>query len=320
MEANLNMEGALKDLERAQKAMKGNATYGAQDRERIEITRARIAQQVFEMNRESDPPRLTVLEPYSKDSVAKVSASLSHLKVSGHILDKSSIEVHHRERERRQNIDKEEKDPQFFTSIPWGPNDKEIIVQATDIYENTTSAVLRVERTEGISPLVALPHLSFPQATAVEVAAGKESVFVEGKVTDASLIRLIAVNGVNASYAPDQFEPGVQHQGGSLTTTTTSRARGGSIRERSDERYTPWCGKSHRWSWPRHADPVPDKVDGVRQHQRRLMRAAKPLGWCTSRTATTGTSRPFKAIAVMRARCRRPSPTIPLQAPSARRT
>jgi hypothetical protein len=30
---------------------------------------------------------------------------------------------------------------------------------------------------------------------------------VEGKVSDGSPIRLIAVNGVNASYAPDQMNP-----------------------------------------------------------------------------------------------------------------
>ncbi len=205
-EANLDMEGALKDLESAQKAMQGNSAYGTDDRKRIEESRARIAHQVFEMNRESDAPRLTVLEPLSRDSVARVSASLAALKVSGHILDKSllkSITVNGNPAE----FNKEEKDPQFFTMIPWGPTDNEIIVQATDIYDNLTSKVMKVERTEGVPPavMVTLPIASAERV--ITIAADKESVFLEGKVTDMSPIRSIAVNGINASYAPDQIDP-----------------------------------------------------------------------------------------------------------------
>ena len=205
-EANLDMEGALKDLDMAQKAMHGNAVFGSDDRKRIDESKARIAQQVFEMNRESDAPRLTVLEPYSKDSVAQVSASLPRLKVSGHILDKSllrSITVNGAMAE----FAKDEKDPQFFAVIPWSAEDKEIIVQAVDIYDNLAVVELKVERTEGIPPSIALTAPETNTDRVVTVASGKESVFVEGKVTDASPIRLIAVNGVNASYAPDQLDP-----------------------------------------------------------------------------------------------------------------
>lgn len=205
-EANLDMEGALKDLETAQKAMQGDASYGVEDRKKIEDARMRIAHQVFEMNRESDAPRLTVVEPFSKDSVAQVSASLNYLKVSGHILDKSllkAITVNGAMAE----YDKEEKDPQFFATVPWGAADKEIVVQAVDVYDNLTSVVLKVERSEGIAPTIALTAPTVGDDRVVSIETGKESVFVEGKVSDGSPIRLIAVNGVNASYAPDQMNP-----------------------------------------------------------------------------------------------------------------
>ena len=205
-EANLDMDGALKDLETAQKIMEGDASYNADQRKGIEASRARIALQVFEMNRESDPPRLTVLEPFSRDSVALVSASLAYLKVTGYVLDKShlkSITVNG----TPAQFDKEEKDPQFFISIPWGPADAEIVVQAVDTYDNFTSVVLRVERTEGLAPLVSLTAPGADADRVITITAGKESIFLEGKVTDASLIRLITVDGVNASYAPDQMNP-----------------------------------------------------------------------------------------------------------------
>ncbi len=205
-EANLDMDGALKDLEHAQKEMEGNTVYTIDDRKRIEESRARIAHQVFEMNRESDTPRLTVVEPFSRDSVAQVSASLLHLKVSGHILDRSLLKTITVNGTVAQ-YDPEEKDPQFFAVIPWGPADRELVVQAVDVYDNFTSTVLRVERSEGIPPVIALTAPVAAADRTITIDADKESVFVEGRVTDGSPIRLIAVDGVNASYAPDQVNP-----------------------------------------------------------------------------------------------------------------
>ncbi len=205
-EANLDMEGALKDLEFAQRSLKANPGSGHVNDQQLEESRARIAKQVFEMNRESDPPRLTILEPYSKDSVAQVSMSLRHLKVSGHILDKSKLKFITVNGGPAQ-FDPDEKDPQFFTSIPWAATDKEIIVQVTDIYDNFTSQVLKVERTEGTPPSVFVSTPAATQDRVVTIMEDKESIFLEGRVNDESLIRQVAVDGVNASYAPDQLNP-----------------------------------------------------------------------------------------------------------------
>jgi len=205
-EANLDMEGALKDLELAQRTLKANPGSGKVNDQQLEESRARIAKQVFEMNRESDPPRLTVMEPYSKDSVAQVSMSLRHLKVSGHVLDKSKLKSITVNGEPAQ-FDTDEKDPQFFTSVPWAATDKEIVVQVTDIYDNFTSQILKVERTEGVPPNVIVTTPSATQDRMVTIMEDKESIFLEGRVSDESPIRLIAVDGVNASYAPDQLNP-----------------------------------------------------------------------------------------------------------------
>jgi len=104
-------------------------------------------------------------------------------------------------------FDHDEKDPQFFTSIPWVATDKEIIVQVTDIYDNFTSQVLKVERTEGTPPSVIVTTPAATQDRVVTIMEDKESIFLEGRVNDESLIRLVAVDGVNASYAPDQLNP-----------------------------------------------------------------------------------------------------------------
>jgi tetratricopeptide (TPR) repeat protein len=205
-ESNLDLEGALKDLDIAQKAMEGDTTYGVDQRRAIEESKARIAKQVFEMNRESDPPGITVVEPFRKGDVAQVSASLAYVKVSGHVRDKSllkSITVNG----KPADLAKDEKDPQFVVSIPLGRDETEIVVQAVDVYDNMSSAVLQVERSEGIAPSIAITVPRPSGDREVTIPAGKEELFVEGRITDASLIRLVAVDGVNASYPPDQIDP-----------------------------------------------------------------------------------------------------------------
>jgi tetratricopeptide (TPR) repeat protein len=205
-EANLDLEGAMKDLELANKAMEGKPEYSAEQRKNIEASRVRIAQQVFEMSRESVPPGITVVKPYRKGEVVQVSASLDHVGVSGHVRDKSllkAITVNG----VVADFAKDEKDPEFVVSIPLAAGDQEILVQAVDVYDNFTTEVLRVERTEGVAPSIALTSPSTSGDRAVTVPAGKEELFIEGRVSDASQIRLISVNGVSASYASDQLDP-----------------------------------------------------------------------------------------------------------------
>ncbi len=205
-EANVDMEGALKDLDLASKAMEGDATVSADQRRNIEESRTRIAHQVFEMNRESDPPTITVVEPYRMGDVAQVSNSIAFVKVSGHVRDKSllkSVTVNG----TPADFAKDERDPEFVVSVPLTADVTEIVVQAADVYDNFNSEVLKVERTEGVAPTIAITSPTTTGDRQITLEAGKNDVFLEGKVKDASLIRLIAVNGVNASYAPDLNEP-----------------------------------------------------------------------------------------------------------------
>lgn len=205
-EANVDMEGALKDLDLASKAMEGDASFSVDQRKGIEESRTRIAHQVFEMNRESDPPTITVVEPYRMGDVAQVSNSIAFVKVSGHVRDKSllkSVTVNG----TPADFAKDERDPEFVVSIPLTADVTEIIVQAADVYDNFNSEVLKVERTEGVAPTIAITSPITTGDRQITLDAGKNDVFLEGTVKDASLIRLITVNGVNASYAPDLNEP-----------------------------------------------------------------------------------------------------------------
>ena len=205
-EANLDLEGALKDLETVQRNMEGNGGMDAEMRRWMEESRVRIGHRIFEMNREADPPIVTVLAPYHREGVAQVSRSLDQVKVAGYVRDKSllkSITVNG----KAATFDASEKDPQYEVVVPLEQDEEEIIVQAMDVYENLGSTVLTVQRTEGVAPIIAITTPRPTSDRILTIAADAEEVFFEGRVNDESLIRLITVNGINASYPPDQLDP-----------------------------------------------------------------------------------------------------------------
>lgn len=205
-EANLDMEGALKDLGTALQLMEQQGAVSSERKRVVEESRKRIDARIFEMNREADAPVITILEPFRKEGRAQVSSSLTYVKVSGYVRDKNllkAITVNG----TAADFTSEEKDPQFVVSVELDRDAQEIVVQATDIYDNFSSEVLLVERTEGIAPSIAITLPKPSGDRELTITAGKDDLFVEGRVTDASTIRLIAVNGINASYAPDQLDP-----------------------------------------------------------------------------------------------------------------
>ena len=205
-EANLDLDGALADLDHAQKYLEQNKAFTEPVKLEMSIARERIGKQIYELNREEDVPLITVLEPFSINESAQISSTIHSVKVSGHVRDKSllrSIVVNGKAAE----FSKAEKDPEFIVNIPFASADSTILVQAMDVYENMSSVELKVVRTEGIAPSV---RITSPRPTGdreLTINSGDDDLFVEGVITDASLIRAVLVNGVNASYAPDKIDP-----------------------------------------------------------------------------------------------------------------
>ncbi|MEO8069083.1 MAG: tetratricopeptide repeat protein [Flavobacteriales bacterium] len=201
-ESNLDLDGAVKDLDLARKAMETDAAYGPEQRREIETRRARIAKQAYEMNRESDPPLINVLEPYRTGDAVQVSSALKSVKVSGYVRDKSLLDrilVNG----TAADYNHDEKDPEFITSVPLAANAAAISVLVMDVYGNTDSVVLKVLRSEAVPPLVQVTSPSPSAEGTITVDAVKQDIFVEGQASDASNLHGITVDGVFASFIPD---------------------------------------------------------------------------------------------------------------------
>ncbi|HEY0975972.1 MAG TPA: hypothetical protein VGE21_00765, partial [Flavobacteriales bacterium] len=154
-QANLDLDGAIKDLKQAEKLMEGDAAWTVEDRKKITAAKDRVQQMAFEMNRESDAPSITVIEPYRKGEVVQVSSALTMVKVSGYVRDKSLLRDI-RVQGISADFDKEEKDPEFRTTVPLKADELKISVEALDVYDNITTVELKVDRTEGVPPALSL--------------------------------------------------------------------------------------------------------------------------------------------------------------------
>ncbi len=202
-EANLDLDGAAKDLGLAEKQMKDHPTaWTAEDLKAITLSKERVQIRVFEMNREADPPVITVVEPLRKDDVVQVSSALAKVKVAGHIRDKSLLKAI-KVQGMDADFDPEEMSPEFRATVPLAATAKEIDVMAEDVYGNRSTITLKILRTEGDPPslLVSLPSMSADRVAIVP--AGKDQIFVEGRTSDPSGIRSVMVDGKFASFIPD---------------------------------------------------------------------------------------------------------------------
>lgn len=201
-EANVDLEGAMADLEAAEKAMTLDPAYSTEERRKLTSRREAIEKKVFEMNRESDPPQIVILEPHREGDLLLVSSVLNRVKVTGYVRDRNRIASIAVNGQLADHV-REDRDPEFRTMIPLGPQERTIQVEAEDIYGNKARVEVRVERTEGDPPVVALTAPDGAAHGQITVDEGQQEVFLEGSATDASTIRLVTVDGVVASFVPD---------------------------------------------------------------------------------------------------------------------
>lgn len=201
-EANLDLDGAANDLGLAEKGMKGNPAFTVADLKKVTEGKTRIQARVFEMNREADPPVITVLEPMRKEDVVQVSSALNKVKVAGHVRDKSLIKAI-KVQGADADFDPDDKSPEFRATVPLAADAKQIEVMAEDVYGNRSTTTFKVQRTEADPPALSVTEPSMSADRVAILPAGKDQIFVEGRAADPSGIRSVMVDGKFASFIPD---------------------------------------------------------------------------------------------------------------------
>jgi tetratricopeptide (TPR) repeat protein len=162
---------------------------------------------VFELSRENNKPEISLSYPKSgANLVVKVSGSQDDIIVKGEVKDVSaikSIKVNNTE----ANFHIDSLNPWFTVKVTGLTKANEIVVTATDVYDNSQTTTFKIEKTETNKPIIALetPAASFDNEIFLD--NNGSDLYIQGKIKDESLIESIMIEGVAASYAPSSVNP-----------------------------------------------------------------------------------------------------------------
>lgn len=182
------------------------AKLGAGD-PKIEAIIKDARKKIFDLSRESVKPEIFVSAPsIPSNNVIKIIADKDEAEVKGSIQDVSQIKSITVNSTPAQ-FNKDSLNPEFAVKLSGLLKASEIVVLATDVYENTQNLVLKIERTEANKPVIALetPAASFDNEIFLESDAA--DIYIQGKVKDESMISSIKIDGVAASYSVTSLNP-----------------------------------------------------------------------------------------------------------------
>ncbi len=163
-------------------------------------------ERLFELNRESNKPQIVVVDPSpANDNKIPIPKDKTEINVKGMILDESDIKSL-----QVNNVDvpfvKSENNDEFLAKIITTDLDSFLIV-TTDVYDNKKEVIYHIERTEIEVPLVKLLAPYASDNNEVFLDTDSPTLYLEGAVSDESLINSIFIDGVTASYKVDEYDP-----------------------------------------------------------------------------------------------------------------
>jgi len=163
-------------------------------------------ERLFEINRETIAPEISILSPVPVENVLEVRSDNASLLISGRLVDKSAISSL---KINDENVPVTEKGGayEFVASINVGGKNA-VSIAATDVYDNTRTLNFDLRRTEIDPPKISLiaPTPSVDGGT-VFLDNNNQMQRIEGRITDASRIKLILIEGVSASYSLNDLNP-----------------------------------------------------------------------------------------------------------------
>lgn len=197
----MQYKDAIKDYEMLTKLSK----YDATAQELLEDARKRL----FELNREANKPVVTVADPAEKPNKSiDVPRGVNVIPLIGKVKDESNLKS---VIVNNFSVPFNLKDGsyEFLTSVNL-TNTDQVLIEVTDIYDNIETAAYSVRRTEVVPPDVRIIAPYASDNNLIYLDSNDPSVYVEGAISDESHIVSISIDGVLASYIPDDLNPTFQ--------------------------------------------------------------------------------------------------------------
>jgi|WetSurSiteA1Bulk_404760.scaffolds.fasta_scaffold02112_3 tetratricopeptide (TPR) repeat protein len=161
---------------------------------------------LYELNRESSAPKVSLLEPQVYDeSTLKLAQNKTILSLRGKIMDDSeigSVLIN----KRPATFFKSGDNYEFTADVDIAVTDF-ITIAATDVYDNTRSIQFFITRTEIDPPVVSILAPYASDNGEIYLDTDNASLYIEGSINDESTIKSILIDGVAASFTLGDLNP-----------------------------------------------------------------------------------------------------------------
>jgi tetratricopeptide (TPR) repeat protein len=175
--------------------------YDAKAREMLELSQKRL----YELNRETDPPEISVISPVPEKDTVEIKGDKSTLLISGNLKDKSKIKSFKINNESVILVEKNGVND-FLANINVNGVDK-LTFSAIDDYDNEKVVNYTLKRTEINPPKIFIVAPYTSEEGQVFLDSPTPNIAIQGKISDESKIKSITVGNFTASYNPNELNP-----------------------------------------------------------------------------------------------------------------
>jgi tetratricopeptide (TPR) repeat protein len=196
-EETMNFDKAIEDYTRITVL----SEFDTKARKKLKEAQVRL----YELNREKNPPELTLISPLPVDNSLEIRGGKTDLLVSGKIKDRSKIKSFFINKENIPLTSKNGEND-FLADVKAEGLDT-ITFVILDDYDNETVVRYPVIRTEINPPVITITAPYTTQEGQVMLDTPVPNIAIQGKIIDESLIKSITVGNKIASYTTDEMNP-----------------------------------------------------------------------------------------------------------------
>ncbi len=193
----LDYKSAEKDYKKITSLTKNNAE--------AKMLQEQARQRLYELNRENEKPVITLQVPEPAKNILNIPENKKEVVLKGIVTDQSDIE-YLRINDQKAHLDKKEGECEFLVNVPVADTDL-IVIEASDIYHNKSIKKYSLKRTEVNPPEVQVLAPYASDNGEIYLETDEPQLYIEGKVMDESPIKTVMINGVYASFNPEERNP-----------------------------------------------------------------------------------------------------------------
>lgn len=197
-EAIRNYDAAIKDYEQL-----GKLNLKTESSKKL-LADANL--RLFELKREEDKPVLVFVQPLNrKPGEIEIVKGKEIAVIKGFVKDASlikSVEVNG----NRVALDPNSKKNEFEVNISTAGK-TDVAFRISDVYDNVYSESYKIIWTEVDAPVINLVNPVASDDGQIYLQTENTTIFVEGNIMDESLLKSITIDGVNASFIPENINP-----------------------------------------------------------------------------------------------------------------